>query len=502
MFQLLKHFDMKRLITITLTVFLIALATVTNSQVVAFNHTYGQMPYNYGKKIIQANDGGYYILGNESGDIANTNIHIIRTDSLGIILFEKTIGDASVYSANDFVRTTDNGFLITGLTNKNQGTGYDVLLVKTDSNANVQWEKTYGGLDWDIGNSVIETFDNAYLISGQTFSYGSGAGNIYLIKTNFTGDTIWTKVFGGDSTDYATSATLRFDSTYLIGATTNSFGHGNFDGYVLNLKQNGDTLWTQTYGEEKEDIINSIKSTHDSGFVFVGSTMSYNAIEHDEWLMRFNKFDSLIWMLPEFWNILPGDEMAYSVNIDDSSHYVICGYTSSFGSGGNDLYFLLMGENNSFIHSLSGGFTGDDVGCDALKTSDGGFIMIGNTDGFGLGISNIYVIKIANNYTFSPTTNQISAIEKFENETKDEIFDIFPSISNGEFFVKLKGNNFIGNYNIIVTDLLGKIILHQKVYLIEKPTILLDLSDNADGLYFVSVYNEKQFACQKVIKQR
>jgi hypothetical protein len=491
---------MKRLITITLSVFLIALvANIANSQVVTFNNTYGQMPYNYGKKIIQANDGGYYILGNESGNIANTNIHIIRTDSLGIILFEKTIGDASVYSANDFVRTSDKGFLITGLTNNHPEKGYDVLLVKTDSNANVQWEKTYGGSDWDMGNSVIETNDNAFLISGQTFSYGPGGENIYIIKTNFNGDTLWTKVFGGDSTDYALSATMRFDSTYLIGATTNSFGHGNYDGYILNLDQNGDTLLTQTYGEEKEDIIYSIKQTPDSGFVFVGSTMSYNAIEHDGWLMKFDKSSNFIWMLPESWNILPGDDLFKDVIITDSAQYALAGYTTSFGSGGRDAAFYLMGEHNQFKCSHTDGSIGDEEANQVIQTSDSAFALIGSTDYMGTGLANIYLIKMGLNCVYDLTTEHIIGIDSPDSTNSAKSISITPNISNGIYWINFP-STYLSEYKIIIRDIQGRILFSDNVQNLHQQSFKVNITNIANGLYFITIFDKQKAITFKIIK--
>lgn len=492
---------MKKLLPLTISIlFTLLLPTVAHSQAIKFNKTYGQMPYNYGKRIIQANDEGYFILANENGNIANTNIHIIRTDSLGIILYEKTIGDASIYSANDFIRTSDNGFLITGLTNKHSQSGYDVLLVKTDSNANVLWEKTYGGTDWDIGNAVIETPDDAYLVAGQTYSYGPGQGNIYVIKTNLSGDTLWTRVFGGDSTDYAMSADNKLDSTYLIGATTNSFGHGNFDGYVLNLKPNGDTLWTQTYGEDKEDIIYSIKQTPDSGFVFVGSTMSYNAIEHESWLMKYNRNKILEWKMPEDWEIGWADDVNYSVSIGDSGRYLLTGFTTGAGNGGKELSFLVIGDYHEFICSHTDGSTDDEIGTYAIKTRDGGYIIIGTSDGLGNGISNIYVVKIAGDCSYSLTTENITDVKE-ETNPDHSFFGIYPSINEGLFFVKLSDNSFSGKYSVHISDLMGKTVYSQIIDQHDAFGNLVDISHEASGLYFVTVYNDHDFACLKIIKQ-
>jgi hypothetical protein len=501
MFQLLKRFKMKKFLAISICVLSLVMISMNSfSQPITFNHTYGQQQYNYGKKIIQANDQGYYILANENGQVANTNIHIIRTDSLGIILYEKIIGDTSIYSANDFIRTTDKGLLITGITNKHPENGYDVLLVKTDSLANVQWKKTYGGSDWDIGNSVIETPDSAYLISGQTFSYGPGMGNIYIIKTKWNGDTIWTRIFGGDSTDYATSADIRSDSTYLIGATTNSFGHGNYDGYVLDLNQNGDTLWTQTYGEDKEDILYSIKHTADSGFIFVGSTMSYNAIQHEQWLMRFDKYRNLLWKMPEFWDIGPADDVAYNVNVDDSLHFIISGYTTGAGNGGKELSVLIMRDNDNFVCSHTDGSTEDDIGYYSVQVKDGSYMIIGTTTGYANGITNIYVIKMANNCGYSPTTENITGIEQHQNNINDNGFEIYPTISEGTYHIRFAGSNLYETYHIIVSNLLGNEVFSTSVKNPDSGDYILNISGKAAGLYFITVYGGKQFFSRKVIK--
>ncbi|MEI6853712.1 MAG: T9SS type A sorting domain-containing protein [Bacteroidota bacterium] len=492
---------MKKLSAIIFSILFLLLANTAVQSQVTFNKTYGQMPYNYGKRILQAWDGGYYLLANENGDIANTNIHIIRIDSLGVILFERTIGDASIYSANDFIRTADKGLLITGLTNKHPEKGYDVLLVKTDSNAVVQWEKTYGGADWDMGNSVIETKDNAYLISGQTFSYGPGAGNIYIIKTNLSGDTLWTKVFGGDSTDYAMSADNRYDSTYLIGATTGSFGHGNLDGYVLNLDLNGDTLWTQTYGEDKEDVLNSIKETRDSGYIFVGTTMSYNVIQHDFWLMRFDKNKNFMWKIPEPWISGPADDYGYSVTLNDSAQFVMVGSTTGVGNGGLEISFVVMTDYWNFICSASDGSSADDEGYYAIQTKDKGYIVIGNSKGYGTGISNIYVLKFGPDCSKSSTTEHVTDIEETQVNEKNFYFGIYPNISNGRFYLHFEDNNFDEPIKIMVTNLIGKIIFSDSYNPNNSSEYLINIANEAAGMYFVTVSNNENKACLKVVKQ-
>ena len=472
---------------------------LSKAQVLEFNKTYGEMTYNYGQRIIQASDKGYFILGNESGDIGNTNIHIIRTDSLGTILFEKIIGDASLYWANDFKRTSDKGLLITGFTNSNPDKGYDVLLIKTDSNANVEWQKTYGGDNWDMANAVVETKDSAYLVVGETYSYGPANENIYIIKTNFNGDTIWTRTFGGDSTDYAMAADVLFDSSYLIGATTNSFGHGNFDGYVLNLTKNGDTIWTQTFGEDKEDILNSIKQTPDSGFVFVGSTTSYNAIQHENWLMRFDKSKNFVWKIPEFWQILSGDDVFTDVIITDSAQYAISGYSTSIGNGGYDAVFYLMGEFPIFKCSHSDGSSGDEKAFQVIQTEDKAFAIIGNTNNMGISLSNIYLIKMGLDCSYSNTTQSIVGLNHQFSTSFIKSVSVSPTLSGGIFLISFP-ESLITNYKIVISDIQGRIILTDNIQNQQYQTYKVDLSSVTNGMYFITVIDEQSFNTIKVVK--
>ncbi|HNX07084.1 MAG TPA: T9SS type A sorting domain-containing protein [Bacteroidales bacterium] len=493
---------MKKIVALSLLICVLQVFTVqlALAQPFVFKHTYGNMPFNYGQKIIESKDRGYYILSNVSALSGNNTIDIIRTDSLGIIIDNKIIGAGPVYWANDFIRTSDRGFLICGITNKYPANGYDMLLIKTDSSLNHEWEKTYGGADWDIAQSVRETFDNAYLMVGKTYSYGPSNDNVYVVKTDLQGDTLWTRTFGGDSSDYATSVDILFDSTYLIGGATNSFGYGNYDGYVINLGRNGDTIWTRTYGEDKEDIIYSIKQTPDSGFVFVGSTMSYNAIQHENWLMRFDKNHQYWWRLPEFWDIGPGDDMAYDVFIDDSARYVLTGYTTGVGMGGREVLMLVMGDGDVFLCSLTDGSANDETGNQVIQTADGGYVIVGSTQGIGPCLSNIYLLKTGNNCYFTQTPEHILAINEHGTALSEKVMYITPSLSDGKYDLIIHEPLFSENIMIMVYDIMGRLIVSENVKKAAMQPFRIDISGAADGLYFIEVLNKQNRSTFKVVK--
>lgn len=467
------------------------------SQNIIFNRTYGEAAYNYGIKIIETNDKGFLILGNSSTEDGKNSILLIKTDSVGLIQKEKKIESNWVLWANDFIQTSDNSYLITGMSNQNTINDYNVLLIKINDNLDTLWTKKYGGNDWDFGKAIIETKQHTLVVAGETYSFPQGNQNIYLLHLNLNGDTIWTKAMGGDSSDYATSLAILYDSALLVGANTNSFGAGNFDGYVINLNLNGDTIWTKTYGSPQEDILNSIKQTPDSGFVFVGSTRGYNAIEREHFLMRFDKNRIFKWMLPEFWTIGSGDDVFNCVDIDDSLNYIMAGFTTGVGNGQEDLYVSVTGDYINFKCSMSEGASADDWANYAVKTSDGGYVVIGSTEGLGTGITNIIVIKSRSSCYFPENTTYTADIENQHlNNFSDNLKVI--SFKNNEITIE-KNNKFNCNFSVYITDLLGNTLSSDTWENIQSD-FTFNLNPYKNGVYFISIVSPELRETFKVIK--
>ena len=199
--------------------------------------------------------------------------------SFGQKTFENTFGGAGFNYGYSVVQTSDGGYVIIGITAETfEAESYDVYLIKTDANGDTIWTHTYGGTGYDYGTSVVQTSDGGYLISGGTESFGAGSSDVYLIKTDADGYTTWTKTYGGVEGDYGYSVVQTSDGGYVVSGSTESFGAGSHDVYLIKTNADGDTTWTKTYGGAGLEYGTSVVQTSDGGYVITGITITETGI--------------------------------------------------------------------------------------------------------------------------------------------------------------------------------------------------------------------------------
>src|SRR4026209_599371 len=142
-----------------------------------------------------------------------------------------------------------------------------VIVFSVNGFSQITFQKTYGGSGTEYGWCVQQTFDGGYIITGYTNSTGAGGNDVFLIKTNSDGDTLWTKIYGGTADDYGYAVRQNADSGYTIACNTMSFGSGSFDIYIIRTNATGDTLWTRTVGGADSDAAESMELTSDGGCI-------------------------------------------------------------------------------------------------------------------------------------------------------------------------------------------------------------------------------------------
>jgi len=159
--------------------------------------------------------------------------------------------------------------------------------------AQTSWWRTYGGTGSDYGYSVQQTLDGGYIVAGSTGSFGAGGGDFYLIKTDASGDALWTRIYGGTGYDYGYSVQQTLDGGYIIAGYTQSFGAGSYDVYLIKTSASGDTLWTRTYGGTGAEYGEKVQQTADGGYIVAGTTSSFGAGNADFYLIKTDSLGSV-----------------------------------------------------------------------------------------------------------------------------------------------------------------------------------------------------------------
>jgi hypothetical protein len=265
-------------------------ATGARAQGEEWNKTFGGSDFESASSVQQTADGGFILAGcTESYGAGEEDAWLVKTDPDGNMEWEKTFGGSDFEVAASVQQTTDGGFILAGWTVPCL-CGYcdpyeksDVLLVKTDPDGNMEWEKTFGGSDFDWGLAVQQTADSGYILCGYTTTcYGSCSYlddfDVLLVKTDPDGNMEWNKIFGGTGRDEAYSVQQTAGGGFILAGCTDSYGAGEEDVWLVKTNSKGNKQWDMTFGGSDFDGAKSLQQTADGGYILAGETKSYGTV--------------------------------------------------------------------------------------------------------------------------------------------------------------------------------------------------------------------------------
>jgi hypothetical protein len=295
--------------------------------------------------------------------------------------FQKTYGTISIGGdvGNSVLQMTDGGYVVAGAISDDSIPYYsNVYLIRTNQYGDTLWTKIYGGLRHDFARCIRQTKDGGFIITGGTNSFSTEHYDIYLIKTDEFGDTLWTRCYGQNLTDVANDVQQTTDGGFIITGYTTDGGYRDHI-YLVRTDSNGNLLWTKIYSSPNNSYASAVLQTPDSGFILIGSIFHY----YYGWvvcLMRTNSSGDTLWTKEPF------DGQGLSIQKTFDGGYIMTGYTgdaflSKTDSSANILWTKSYGRSGSY----------EDFGTTAQQTTDNGYIVAGWT--YGPGSYDIYLVK-------------------------------------------------------------------------------------------------------------
>jgi len=310
--------------------------------------------------------------------------------------FSNKTSDGPSYGVGYSVRqTADGGYIIGGTkySNEPEYLSQMVWLIKTDANGNKVWDRIFGGPRKDIGYSVQQTSDGEYILTGSTESFGAGSQDLWLIRTDASGNEVWNKTFGGARGDWGYSVQQTSDGGYIITGSMYSYNTAHLSQMVwlVKIDANGNEVWDKIFGGQRDDWGNSVKQTRNGGYIITGATKSYGEDGNSAlWLIKTDANGN------EAWDKTfsgPGDTVGYSVQQTSDAGYIIAGSKVPYGTINGEIWLIKTDANGNEVWDRTIGGSGEDVGESVQQTGDGGYIVTGSKPSSSGGTQDLWLIK-------------------------------------------------------------------------------------------------------------
>ncbi len=411
------------------------LITKTDSAgVTLWTKRYGGSKPEYPNGMLQTNDGNFFVIGStQSFGAGDLNHYLLKLKPNGDTLFTKVYGGNGNDEGHEIVATADGNYVFSGGSNSVHLTDYNMELMKIDPSGKELWTQYYGGPKYESARSVKLCLDGGFILAGHTALSDTSVANIFLVKTNSVGDTLWTKIYGGPDSYDGKSVLANTDGTFTLCADDSSLAHDS-DIRVMNISSTGTILWNKSYGGVDKDICKMIQHTTDGGYIVAGISRSFGWINPDMWLLKLNAMGDTLW-------------------------------TRHFG-----------GPKHEHCYAVR-------------QTSDGGFITVGHTTSWTVN-TEIYLVK------FYVAPRSVAVEELALNNT----INVYPNPSNG--IVKIDLGENITSAMLKIQNALGQEVFSEIINTSNQiDSRSINLEGKEPGIYFITIQLNNQRSTKKIVLQ-
>lgn len=459
--------------------------------------TFGGLDDDFGTSFTQNEIGGWVLLSTERTHIDSSNQIVLRSiDSKGNLLWKKIYGDKHHDQGNDIERCSDGGYIVAGST---WDWGYgrlDAYVLKLDAYGELQWSKHLGGYHRDEAFAIKEVSTGGYIMAGFTKSdTPTSYGQMFIVRMDASGNQIWQKDIGGAGKDYAFDVVENAAGEFVIVGeyagfhdfSTFEFTETNSDIYLVKLDENGNILWANQYGGTENELCYKLEISPLGGYYLLGSTQSYGNGSFDTYLLKIDESGNFEWSQTYGLNDV---DYGRAMSEPTASGMYISGSTViNLNSTKTDCYLKKIDLYGNQIWHISFGGNESEYVYDIKNTSDGGVAIIGSTRSAGNGKSDGFFMKVTQDGVVdtlmgssdpfimmypNPTSDYLTLYY----QTGDDCFDFYYSVYNysGDIVEKIHTQSKVvkidvskyaaGTYHLEVASscaerVLKKFIVHQ-----------------------------------------
>lgn len=379
---------MRRIIFVILIIYL-----ASKSELCANNWEgiYGGAGNEFGYDIIKTSDEGYVIVGVSSsfGDVWY-DLWLFKIDSNGEIQWQNRYNSVYNEAIYSIVQISDGGYALVGALDVLSNIE-DYWIIKVDNNFNIQWQKAIGKKGDERAVQVIATSDGGFIATGHTDTYGKGLADIWVTKFNLIGQFLSYKTYGTAGSDFGKSIVETDDGGYLVAGITKSYSSGEFDIVLLKLNNEYNIVWQKVYGTAREERANHIIKTLDGGYIICGY-IALNALsQRDILLIKLDSAGGIEWARTYFTAL---NEEAYKIIEKPNGGYVIIGYIEYEGNADDILVISIDNLGNIQWQKRYGGI-GYDRAISIIE-EEAGFLIMGYTGSYGNGGYDVWIMKLNN----------------------------------------------------------------------------------------------------------
>lgn len=468
----------------------------------SFYSVYGQINFfnlytdngdDFGEGIVQLEDSSYVITGSSSSfGWGSTDAFLLKIDSFGNYLWSKNYGGPESDGGRRVMYNPGDGFYVAGTTNSYGNGAYDFYLFKTDLSGNLIWERAYGGSGWERLNDAVLTNDGYILFVGETSSNSAQDRNSTLYKLDLNGDTLYTRQSQSTGTDYISSMTYYQDTLISISGNIDHPDSSKWLGYVSTYHTNGNLLWSDTIAINGDCFINDLTFANNQLYL-VGGVNSPDNSSYGRLRIKYDLVGSIL-----------------SLNTSSTTSYYSDKDVCEYGNTG-DFIISFEYEDPSIpgnatdlaIWKYSFPFTNlnqwtpvpylnNDLIGQTIKTNDNSVVSVGSTSGYNQSFNNVFVSKIGPGSVFpnatAPHNTQqlVSLTENSYNSIK-----IYPNPASNMLTVS---GDFDQLESLVINDLKGKLVLSSN-------SKQIDVSELTQGVYITTIRTNKGTARKRLVIQ-